>query len=445
MSRLFGTDGVRGTAGRYPLDRETVSRLGAALVRVLGGDVGLVRLVVGRDTRESGPAIEEAFARGATAAGASVTSAGVMPTPAIAFVTSAMGFDAGVVISASHNPHEDNGIKVFSSRGEKLADDLEQAVEALVVDGKWKGPGGSARPAHVADFSEGYLGFLARTVAGPERLAGRRLLVDTANGATSALAPRLFRRLGVEVDAIHAEPDGRNINRECGSTHPGALAAGVVRGRYDLGVAFDGDGDRAIFVDHTGRLVDGDAILFVCARDLHRAGRLPGATVVATVMSNLGLERALADLGIRLVRCPVGDRYVREAMVAAGAALGGEQSGHIIFGEHHTTGDGLLTTLQVLRVVAGSRESLADLTRGLVVCPQVLVNVAVNERRPLAEVPEVQAAVARVEARLDGRGRVLVRYSGTEPLVRIMIEGDEEGEVRACAEEIAETVRQALG
>lgn len=444
MNRLFGTDGVRGTAGRYPLDPETVVRIGAALVRVLRGPEGPIRVLVGRDTRESGPAIEEAFARGALAAGAIVTSAGVLPTPAVAFVTAAMGFDAGVVVSASHNPFEDNGIKVFSRRGEKLADECEDAIEALVADRAWPVLAGAGRPG-VADYSEAYLEFLVRTASRAGRLSGLRLLVDCAHGATSALAPRLFRRLGIDATVTNAEPDGRNINRGCGSTHPGAVAAEVVRGGYDLGVAFDGDGDRAIFADHTGRLVDGDAVLLICARHLQRAGRLPNAVVVATVMSNFGLERALAETGIRLERCPVGDRYVREAMLARGAALGGEQSGHIIFGEHHTTGDGLLTTLQVLGVMAETGRRLADLARALVAYPQVLVNVAVREKRPLAEVPDLVAAVRRVETRLDGRGRVLVRYSGTEPLLRIMVEGEDEGQIRACADDLAETVRRALG
>lgn len=445
MSPLFGTDGIRGRAGRFPLDADTVARIGAALVCVLGETTSPVRLVVGRDTRESGPAIEAALARGASAAGARVTSAGVLPTPAVAFVATTGGFDAGVVISASHNPFEDNGIKVFSSRGEKLADDLERAVETLVRDSAWHPPAADPRPVETADFSERYFAFLTRTVSRPDRLAGRRILLDTAHGATFDVAPRFFARLGLDVGVLHAAPDGRNINHECGSTHPGPLVEAVVAGGYDLGVAFDGDGDRAIFVDASGRIVDGDAVLLVCARHRQRAGRLAGGVVVATVMSNFGLERALAESGIRLVRCPVGDRHVRERMLAEGAVLGGEQSGHIIFGEHHTTGDGLLTALQVLDVMAETDCALGELVQGLVRSPQVLVNVPVRERRPLDEVPGIQAAVARVQAHLDGRGRVLVRYSGTEPLVRVMIEGEDEAQIRTWADEIAEEVRRRLG
>jgi phosphoglucosamine mutase len=445
VSRLFGTDGVRGTAGRYPLDDETVARLGAALVQVLAADARPIRLVVGRDTRESGPAIEAALARGARAAGAAVTTVGVMPTPAVAFLTAAHRFDAGVVVSASHNPFADNGVKIFSSRGEKLADALEEAIEARVADRAWHVPEAPAGGLDAADWSDQYLDFLVGTVSDPKRLAGARVLADTAHGATYRLAPRLFERLGLCATILNAEPDGRNINRDCGSTRPEGLAAAMAAGGYDLGVAFDGDGDRAIFVDRAGRVVDGDAVLLVCARHLQRAGRLPGALVVATVMSNLGLERALAETGIRLARCPVGDKYVREEMLAQRAALGGEQSGHIIFGEHHTTGDGLLTTLQVLDVMAATGRSLGELAAALVVCPQVLVNGGVREKQPIAEVPEVRAAIAEAEARLDGRGRVLVRYSGTEPLLRIMVEGDDAATIRACADGIADTVRRVLG
>ena len=446
MSRLFGTDGVRGTAGRYPLDRDTVARLGAALVRVLAPPDGRpLRILVGRDTRESGPAIERALARGAGAAGASLTSAGVIPTPAVSFLTASVGFDAGVVISASHNPFEDNGIKIFSSRGEKLADETERAIEALVADCEWPTPDLAAPAPASSDLSGAYLAHLRSAMRDAPRLGRLRLAIDSANGATWAVGPRLFRDLDFDVTVMNAEPDGRNINRACGSTHPGPLAAVVVGGGHRLGVAFDGDGDRAIFVDRAGRVVDGDAVLLMCARELKAAGRLPGDLVVATVMSNLGLELALRDAGIRLARCPVGDKYVREEMVSRGASLGGEQSGHIIFSEYLSTGDGLLTALQVVGVMMRTGRELADLASELVTCPQVLVNVRVKEKRALEETPEVREAMACVEQRLGEEGRLLVRYSGTEPLLRIMIEGRDRVRIQAWADEIAAAVTRHLG
>jgi phosphoglucosamine mutase len=420
--------------------------LGAALVRVLSASSGRApRLVVGRDTRESGPSIEQALARGACAAGASVTSAGVIPTPAVSFVTASMGFDAGVVISASHNPFEDNGIKVFSDSGEKLPDETERGIEALVGDASWVAPDERGPAVERRDVRETYLAHLRRALPEPGRLGRVRLAIDAANGATSVVAPTLFRALGFDVTVLHAEPDGRNINRECGSTHPAPLASAVVDGGHRLGVAFDGDGDRAIFVDHTGRIVDGDAVLLMCARHLRNAGRLPGDVVVATVMSNIGLELGLRESGIRLARCPVGDKYVRDEMVSLGAALGGEQSGHVIFTEYLSTGDGLLTALQVLGVMADTGRELAELASALVTYPQVLVNVKVKEKRALDGVPEVAEAMAGVEARLAGRGRLLVRYSGTEPLLRIMIEGQDQREIQAWAGEIADCVRRHLG
>lgn len=443
--RLFGTDGVRGTAGGYPLDPATVARLGAALVRVLSTGGRPPRLVVGRDTRESGPGIEAALAAGAAAEGASLTSVGVLPTPGVAYVTRAGGFDAGLVISASHNPYADNGIKVFSERGVKLAEDQERRIETLVADPAFPTPGLAAMPATAVDYTRDYLDHLRRALPDAGRLAGLTLAVDAANGATSVVAPRLFRELGFEVAVLHAAPDGRNINDRCGSTHPDALARAVVAGGHRLGVAFDGDGDRAILVDAAGRVVDGDAVLLMCAKHLKSAGRLPGSLVVATVMSNVGLEVALGDAGIALARCPVGDRYVMETMMSRGARLGGEQSGHIIFSEFLPTGDGLLTALQVLAVMAGSGRELGDLAGDLVQYPQVLVNVPVARKPALETVPRLVQSMAEVEARLGGRGRLLVRYSGTEPLLRIMIEGERRPEIEAWASELANRAEEELG
>jgi phosphoglucosamine mutase len=456
VPRLFGTDGVRGTAGQYPLDPPTVRRLGAALVRALphsaparsrddGGAGAAVRLLVGRDTRESGGWIEAELAHGAAGEGASVTSAGVAPTPAIAYLTRSDGYDAGVVISASHNPFADNGIKVFSGRGEKFTERVEREVEAIVADTGWSAQSGPPGVVAQANLVGAYLEHLRAVFPERSSLDGLSLAVDCANGATTTVAPQLFGSLGLRLVVIGDRPDGRNINQACGSTHPDTLARAVVEHRCSLGVAFDGDGDRAIFVDAAGQVVNGDAVLLLSARQLQSEGRLKGNAVVATVMSNIGLELALRPLGISLVRCPVGDKYVMEEMLARGLSLGGEQSGHIIFSDYLFTGDGLCTAMNVLRTMALSGRSLQALAADLVSYPQVLLNVRVREKRDLAQVPAVADAMARVEARLAGSGRLLVRYSGTEPLLRVMLEGRHEDEIRAWAQEIVEAVRQQLG
>ncbi len=442
--RLFGTDGVRGVAGRYPLDRATVQRLGAALVRALPRGVS-PRLLVGRDTRESGGWIEAALAHGARGEGATVTSAGVVPTPAVAYLTRTAGYDAGVVISASHNPFGDNGIKVFSGRGEKFTERVEREVEAIVGDPSWRVADGEPGPVAAADLVDAYLEHLRAVFPESSRLSAAWLGVDCANGATTTVAPRLFDRLGIRTIVIGNTPDGRNINLDCGSTHPERLAAHVVSAGCQLGVAFDGDGDRAIFVDHTGAVVNGDAVLLMCARQLQREGRLKGGAIVATVMSNIGLEIALRDLGIEMIRCAVGDKYVMEEMLARGLSLGGEQSGHIIFSDYLFTGDGLCTALNVLRTVALTGRTLADLASDLTSYPQVLLNVRVRDKVDFTTVPAVASAIARVEARLEGEGRLLVRYSGTEPLLRVMIEGKDEDDIRARAQEIVDVVKTHLG
>ena len=455
--RLFGTDGVRGTAGRYPLDHATVRRLGAALVRAAFAEASAgpgpaaernFKVLVGRDTRESGEWIEAELAHGASGEGAAVTSAGVVPTPAVAYLTRTAGYDAGVVISASHNPFEDNGIKVFSGRGEKFTERVEREVEAIVADTSWNAKGGDVGSVPRADLVGAYLEHLRAVF--PEALERNRskpfkLGIDCANGATTTAAPLLFAELGFETVVIDNQPDGRNINLQCGSTHPGRLSKVVVERGCHAGVAFDGDGDRAIFIDHHGLEVNGDAVLFMCARQLQKEGRLKGQAVVATVMSNIGLEIALRTLGIELVRCPVGDKYVMEEMLKRGLSLGGEQSGHIIFSDYLFTGDGLCTALNVLRTVALTGRTLADLSGDLVSYPQVLLNVRVRERVDLASVPAVMAAIARVESRVDGQGRLLVRYSGTEPLLRVMLEGQHADEIKAWAQEIVDVVREHLG
>jgi phosphoglucosamine mutase len=441
--RLFGTDGVRGVAGVWPLDPPTIARLGAAVVRVRRAD-GPLRIVLGRDTRESGEWIAREFARGAAAFGAQVTNAGVLPTPAIAYLSRAFDFELGVVLSASHNPYADNGIKIFSGHGEKFGEDSERRVEAEMADEHWSIGAAPDAPITSGEFVEPYLAYLTRLLPSPGPLAGAKIALDMANGATTATAVPLFARLGFDVVALGDQPNGRNINLQCGSTHPANLAATVVAQHCRLGVAFDGDGDRAIFVDHHGHVVDGDAVLLMLALHFKRRGGLPGDTVVGTVMSNIGLDLALQERGLRLIRTPVGDKYVMEEMLAGGYVLGGEQSGHIILAEHLPTGDGMGTALAVLRVMAESGRELHDLASELKTFPQTLVNVRVRQKLPVDDVPEIRAAIARVEAALDGRGRVLVRYSGTEPLLRIMIEGEDQATVQAWAEEIADAVRTTL-
>jgi phosphoglucosamine mutase len=443
--RLFGTDGVRGKAGEFPLDHETVARLGAALVRAMRGEGRQLRFIAGRDTRESGDWIERELARGVRAEGAHITSAGVLPTPAVAYVTRAMGYDAGMVISASHNPFQDNGIKVFSGRGEKFSEAIERQIEAIIADRRWSVGGSADVPVERTDVIDAYIAHARLALPEPQRLGRLKIAVDTANGATTTVAPRLFEELGFDVRLLSASPDGRNINLDCGSTHPENLQRAVVEQGCRVGVAFDGDGDRAILVDADGRVIDGDAVLLMCARHLKSRGQLHGNGIVATVMSNIGLEMALRESGIEMVRCPVGDKYVMEEMIKRGLSLGGEQSGHIIFSEHLFTGDGIVTALSVLRVMAETGRELADLAAELVTYPQVLLNVRVREKKDLQAVPEIADSMRRVEERLAGNGRLLVRYSGTEPLLRVMIEGQDQHEIQGWAAEIVSTVREHLG
>jgi phosphoglucosamine mutase len=446
MTRLFGTDGIRAKAGHAPLDPPTVRRVGAALVRVLAVTGAAPRVLIGGDTRESCGWIEEELTRGLTSAGAQVVSVGVTPTPGVAYLTRNEGFDAGIVISASHNPYEDNGIKIFSGRGEKLDEAFERRIETMVAEGDWQAADvavGSVdrRP----ELRRHYIDHLLKILSSAGRLTGSRLVIDCANGATTTVAPELFRQLGFDVVVIGDEPNGRNINLNCGSTHLGLLQAKVLETSARLGVAFDGDGDRALFVDHHGATVDGDAVLLVAGAQLQHEGRLPGHAVVATVMSNIGLELALKERGIALLRAPVGDKYVMEQMLARGISLGGEQSGHIIFADHLFTGDGIGTALQLLRIIETTGRELEDLASALVTYPQVLVNVRVRERTDYMQVPAIASSIKRVEQLVDGQGRLLIRYSGTEPLLRIMIEGKNDAEIRQWANDIAEAVHGALG
>ncbi len=445
---LFGTDGIRGVAGEYPLDAATVFCLGQALGELAGSLAPDPEVLLGIDTRESGPWLAGLVAAGLAQRGVRVRFAGVITTPGVARLTRADSFVAGVMISASHNPYRDNGIKVFAHSGYKLDDRQEHQLEQRI----FAGLEGCLPAAPRALESEPalparYVDYLASTL--PFSLPGVRLVVDCGHGAASELAPALFERLGARLEAIANSPDGRNINLGCGALHPELVRGRVLATGASLGVAFDGDADRAMFVSRRGRIVDGDGVLWAAARWLRAQGRLsrPGAepVVVATVMSNLGLELGLAAQGIRLLRTPVGDRYVLEGMLRTGAALGGEQSGHVIFRDYATTGDGLLTALRVLEIVRETGADLDELVAGLKIFPQKLLNVRVSERRPLEELPAVAAAVQAAETAFGAGGRVLVRFSGTEPVVRVMVEGPEIVGVDEHAARIAEAIRRDLG
>lgn len=454
MKRLFGTDGIRGVAGRYPLDGATVRAIGRALGHCLrAADGGAPRVVVGRDTRESGPEIERSLIEGIRAAGGRADCGGVLTTPAVACVTRLLGYDAGVVVSASHNPYHDNGIKAFDRAGLKLPDALEVAIERAVID---RGPDGAARAdeappppqagaATPAALQARYLEWLQGALPPGTSFAGLTIVLDCANGAASVLGPEIFRRLGAAVIPLDADPDGRNINEGCGALHPEGLAAEVVRRGAALGLAFDGDADRCVAVDARGKVLDGDYLLYLTARDLRRAGRLPGDTVVGTVMSNLWLEKALLAEGLKMLRAPVGDKYVLEEMQRGGHVLGGEQSGHIIFLEKSTTGDGLLTGVLFVDLLRRTGLDLAAWAASIRPCPQVLVNVPVRSRPPLDSHPRIGPAIRDEERKLGDRGRLLVRYSGTEPKARIMVEGDSRPLVEECASRLRQVIQQEIG
>lgn len=448
MKKLFGTDGIRGVAGQAPLDPRTIHAIGVALAHSLKQSYRAAKVLLGMDTRESSEWIAGTLTAGLMAGGATVESAGVITTPAVAFLARAHTFSAGVVISASHNPWEDNGIKLFGPDGYKLPDATEMQIEeeifrALERTGEEAVVEQRAPEVNEADRAE-YVRFLLAAVPGLT-LENRKIVIDCANGAASSVAPQLFSDLAGEVVITHASPTGRNINEECGALHPEIVAAEVLEQGAALGVTFDGDADRCLFSDEQGRVVNGDAVLLLAARDLQMRGLLAGATVVATTMSNMGLEAALKRSGIAMLRAPVGDKYVLEKMVETGASLGGEQSGHIIFGGRSTTGDGLLTALLVLDIMHRSGKSLAELVRDLKVFPQVIVNVKVRERRPLETMPAVAAATRAAEEELAESGRVVIRYSGTEALARVMIEAESETAMRTHADAIAGAIRAEIG
>ena len=446
MRKLFGTDGIRGVAGEYPLDKKTVYAVGRAL-----GDhlpAGPRRVVIGQDTRESSGWMADTLAAGLRAAKVETASAGVVPTPTIAYLTHTHGFSAGVVISASHNPWRDNGIKVFGPDGYKLPDEVELEIEteifALLKEDAPQSQDGKAEASLPGDqaLRTDYLNWLARTIAGAERL---HIVVDCANGAASTVAPEIFKRSGAHAEFTHRTPDGRNINENCGALHPEIVAREVLARTADLGICFDGDADRALFADSNGHVVNGDAVMLLLARDLKQRGELTNDTVVATTMSNMGLEAALRESGIKMLRAPVGDKYVLEEMRKTGAVLGGEQSGHIILSREATTGDGLLTAIRVLEIVAASGRSLAELASGMKVFPQTIKNIRVKEKRPLDQLPQVMSAIEQAEQELKGNGRVNVRYSGTESLARVMVEAETEEIVQRIAGQIAAALESAIG
>ncbi len=446
MKRLFGTDGIRGQADEYPLDPRTVNILGAALARrfreILGREP---RFITGRDTRESGPAIESAIHAGAAVEGAVCESAGIITTPGVAYLTKAFAFDAGIVISASHNPYRDNGIKIFLPSGKKLDRMDELAIEAAVFAGNAPQVGRTDnRPKRTEELCQAYFDHL-RSEAGDLSLSGMKIVLDCANGAASWLAPSLFESIGAAVKTINGTPDGQNINRESGSTHLDHIARAVVAEGADLGVAFDGDADRALFVNENGDVVDGDATLWVMAKYLKDHGKLKNATVVATVMSNIGLQIALASRGIGLVRTDVGDKYVLEKLLETGSEVGGEQSGHIIFPDISLVGDGMMTALLLLKAIRERGTQLSKSIEGFSRYPQILLNVPVKEKRPFDDVPEIAAAASRVEGELDGEGRLLLRYSGTEKLARVMIEGKDQAGIEAQARQLAKVIGLSLG
>lgn len=442
---LFGTDGIRGVAGQYPLDQPTVLKIGNALGTVLKQSSLPARVVLGKDTRESNEWISHALAGGLASTGAEVVDAGIIPTPAVAFLTRQHAFSAGVMVSASHNPYQDNGIKIFSPAGTKLAEDRELEIEGLIKSMTDPPPTLPNAAQNASGWVEGYVDHLVNLIPAGIDFSGFRLVVDCANGAACRVAPLLLARLGIKAQILNAEPSGRNINLNCGSLHPEELVEITSATGADLGVAFDGDADRAMFATRERRVADGDHVLYAIAPFLQRHGALKGNAVVGTLMTNLALELALARHGIGLRRTAVGDKYVLEEMLRSGSSLGGEQSGHIIFSDLSLTGDGMITLLEVLRLLAETREPVDDLLRGYRPFPQLIRNVRVREKPELESIPSVAEAISAGCLALGERGRVVVRYSGTEPLARVMVEGEDAVAVEEHTARIAGAIQSALG
>lgn len=449
MRRLFGTDGIRGIANQEPMTSETALKLGRAAAHVFQDSSRRHRVVIGKDTRLSGYMIESALTSGICSMGVDVLLVGPVPTPGIAFLTRSLRADAGVVISASHNPYEDNGIKFFGRDGFKLPDEMEERIEEMIFSGALDSvrptAGGIGKAFRIDDAIGRYNEFLKSSIPRGMDLSGIRVVVDSANGAAYKIGPRVLLELGADVISLYDQPNGMNINQGCGSLHPEVVSRAVTANRAQVGIAYDGDADRAIFCDENGKVVDGDAVMAICAIEMMKQGRLKHNTLVATVMSNMGLEIAIKNNGGRLVRTAVGDRYVVEEMIRGGYNLGGEQSGHVIFLDHNTTGDGIITALQLLSIMKQTNRPLSELAACMKTYPQTLVNVKVRERKDLSSIPEISRLMTDAEKKLEGRGRLLVRYSGTEPKVRIMIEGEDEHEINMLAQDIAGVISKALG
>lgn len=449
MKKLFGTDGIRGVANQYPMTAEMALQVGRAVVAYFAKAGHVPRIVIGKDTRLSGDMLEAGIVAGICAAGGNAYLTGVLPTPGIAFATYSMKASAGIVISASHNPYQDNGLKIFSGNGQKLSDETEIEIEKIIL--------AENNPAQQLDSSKlgtvhhhpraqaDYLRFLKNTLAGEKPFQGLKVVLDCSNGATYQIAPALFTELGAEVESLAAQPDGMNINDDCGSQHTGALIRRVQDSRADIGLAFDGDGDRLIAVAETGQVLSGDQILAICARYMKQQGILRNNLVVTTVMSNLGLAIALKQMQISHEVAQVGDRYVMQKMIASGAVLGGEDSGHMIFADYHTTGDGMLTALKLIEAMQNAQKPLSELCAVMTVFPQVLINVEVDTKPEIETVPEIMAAIRTAETELGEQGRVLVRYSGTQPLCRVMVEGPTEALTRRTCKQVSEIIRNTIG
>ena len=449
MRKLFGTDGIRGVANLEPMTSETAMQLGRAAAHLFMRRAGRHQIVIGKDTRVSGYMLESALTSGICSMGVDVLLVGPMPTPAVAFLTRSLRADAGVMISASHNPYQDNGIKFFSNDGFKLPDEMEARIEQLIVSNEishLRPTADAIGKAFRIDDAEGrYIEFVKRSLPKDLDFQGMRLVVDCGHGAAYKVAPKVLRELGAKVEAIGVQPDGMNINASCGAVHTELLQKAVQEHGAQIGIALDGDADRAMFVCERGDVINGDHIMAALGLDLHRQGRLAKQTLVGTVMSNFGLELALAKAGITLVRTTVGDRYLLERMLTDGYNFGGEQSGHFIFLDHNTTGDGLISALQVLSLMKRTQKPLSELAQAMTAVPQVLLNVQVSHKPELETIPDLEEAIRAGERRLNGSGRVLVRYSGTESLLRIMVEGERDALIHEVANQLAQVVRTHLG
>jgi len=449
MGKLFGTDGIRGVANQYPMTPEMALRIGRAAALFFKKGESRSKIVIGKDTRISGDMLENALVAGICATGVDAYLAGVLPTPGVAVLTSNTGADAGIVISASHNPFYDNGIKIFNGNGYKLSDQKEADIENLILDEKIISASKSIQETgqvyKINDAENRYTTFLKRAMPPGFLIKGLKVFLDCSNGATYRVAPTIFSALGAEVESLFVGPDGKNINKNCGSEHPEFLMKTVVKKKADIGLAFDGDGDRLIAVDEKGKIVTGDQILFVCAKFMQEKGRLKNNRVVSTVMSNIGFGLAMQDLGIDHSMADVGDRYVMKEMIASGAVLGGEDSGHMIFLDQHTTGDGILAALRLIEVMGETSKPLSELCKTMAVFPQILINVEVRHKPDLKTVPEIKNAIQSVEENLGKKGRVLVRYSGTQPKCRVMVEGPTHAETERYCRQLSDIIKDKLG